>query len=103
MKALSKINFFKKKHPSQPFIYAITAGRFLGELLVFVEKDATNYNFLSLPNMNIRTIPLEKFDMGLETGVVEIVEKLPAFVHKTCLQQYKKNKTNVLALKDADD
>lgn len=104
MKALNKIkSFLSKKHPRQPFIYAITAGKFLGELLVYTEKDKLNYNFLTLPKMTVMSIPIEKFDSGIVTGIVDVVEKLPAYVHKTCIQQYNKNKTKVLALEDDKD
>jgi len=104
MKDLIRIkSFLKKKHPRQSFIYAITAGRYLGELLVYAEKDSSNYNFLVLPNMDIRKIPIDKFDSGIESGIVDIVEQLPAYVFKTCMQQYNKNKTKVLALEDTED
>lgn len=102
MKALNRIkSFLTKKHPRRSYIYAITAGKFLGELLVYAEKDSSNYNFLVLPNMDIRVIPIEKFDTGVESGIVDIVEQLPAYVYKTCMQQYNKNK--VLAFKDPED
>ena len=85
MKTLNRIKSLlnKKKHPRQPYIYAVTVGKFLGELLVYTEKDSNNYNFLVLPDMGIRTIPIDKFDTGIESGIVDIVEKLPAYVHKT--------------------
>jgi hypothetical protein len=105
MKALNKIKtlFSKKKHPQQSFIYAITAGRLLGELLVYTETENTEYKFLSLPRMTITTIPADKFKTGMEDGIVEIVEKLPAYVYKTCIQQYNKTKSKVLALEDIED
>jgi hypothetical protein len=104
MKALNKIkNLLKAKHPRQPFIYAVTAGKFLGELLVYAEQVKTDYIFLSLPEMHVRQIPVEKFDIGMQMGVVDIVEKLPAYVHKTCLKQYSKNKNSTLALKNTED
>jgi len=101
MNLLSKIKL-KVKHPKQPFIYAVTAGKYLGELLVYTEQIGSEYAFLSLPTMNIRHIPVEKFDTGLSNKIVDIVEKLPSYVHKTCLQQYKKNKSTI-ALKDRED
>ena len=93
----------KKNHPKRPFIYAVTAGKFLGELLVYAEQENDEYVFLVLPKMDIRRIPVEKFDMGIKNKIVEVVEKLPAYVHKTCMLQYNKNKTNVLALVDVED
>jgi hypothetical protein len=99
MKVTSKIKcLFKTPHPRRPFIYAVTVGKFLGELLVFTEKDSDSYNFLTLPNMDIRSIPIDKFDAGLENGIIDVVEKLPAYVHKTCLKQYSRNKTKTLAM-----
>jgi hypothetical protein len=92
-----------KKHPKQPFIYAVTAGKFLGDLLVYAEREGDDYVFLALPDMNIRRIPVEKFDTGLKDKIVDVVEKLPAYVHKTCIQQYKKNKFNTLAFNDNID
>jgi hypothetical protein len=53
--------------------------------------------------MDIRVIPIEKFDTGVESGIVDIVEQLPAYVYKTCMQQYNKNKVKVLAFKDPED
>lgn len=104
MKILSRIeSLLSKKHPRQPFIYAVTAGKFLGELLVYIENDKVNYNFLTLPKMTIMSIPIEKFNSGIESGIVDVVEKLPAYVHRTCMQQYNKNKTKVLALEDDKD
>jgi hypothetical protein len=104
MKALNRIkSFLNKKHPRQSFVYAVTAGKFLGELLVYAEKDSSNYNFLVLPNMDIRKVPIDKFDSGIESGIIDIVEQLPAYVYKTCMQQYNKNKIKVLALEDTDD
>jgi hypothetical protein len=101
MNLLNKIKF-KSSHPKQPFIYAVTAGKYLGELLVYVETEKTDYAFLTLPNMDIRHIPIEKFESGLKDKIVEVVEKLPSFVHKTCIQQYNKNKTT-LAFKHTVD
>jgi len=95
--------FKRPQHPKQPFLYAVTAGRFLGELLVFIEDNKGKYSFLALPEMKIREIPKDKFDTGLKDKIIDIVEKLPAYVHKTCVQQYNKNKLNALALKDTED
>ena len=101
MSILSKIKF-KAKHPTHPFIYAVTAGKFLGELLVYAEQESTNFIFLSLPTMKVRHIPIEKFEAGLNDKIVEAVEKLPEYVHRTCMQQYKKNKTTIALEVDTD-
>ena len=81
----------KTKHPKQKYIYAVTGGAYLGELLVYVDKQDNNYSFLSLPQMQNRLIPTEKFDFGLQEQIVEIVEKLPRSVFSTCQKQHAKN------------
>ena len=91
-------HLFRGTHPQSRYIYAITAGAYLGELLVYTEQIPGSYSFLSLPQMVNRMIPVDKFTFGIETGIVEVVEKLPRHVHSTCMKQYHKNKT--LALSD---
>jgi hypothetical protein len=96
MKVLNKVKtFFNKQHPRPQFIYAVTTGVYLGELLVYMDVENNNYNFLSLPNMSVRQIPLEKFDIGLKNNIIETVEKLPSYVYNTCKLQYKKNKGGI--------
>lgn len=82
-----------KEHPQQRYIYAVTKGAYLGELLVFMTLENNSLSFLSLPDMKIREIPYDKFDYGLKEGIVDIVEKLPKDVYETCCVQYKKNKS----------
>lgn len=85
------ISFFKVKHPRKKTIYAVTKGTYLGELLVFIEEE-DELKFLAIPNMNIRSIPKEKFELGLKEGIVEVVKKLPTYVYNTCKKQYLINK-----------
>lgn len=86
------MNWFK--HPKNKFLYAITGGKYLGELFVFMEKTKENFIFLSLPDMKVREVPHEKFEFGLNNKIVDIVEKLPSDVFSTCKKQYLKNKTD---------
>jgi len=83
---------FNLKHPKKKYLYAITGGKFLGELFVFIEKNKENYSFLSLPDMKVRDVPQEKFDFGLDNKIIEIVQKIPSYVYKVCIKQYNKNK-----------
>lgn len=89
--------FFKKDRPKPRVIYAVTAGAFLGELLIYAEEQNNAYNFLALPEMNIRVIPKDKFKFGIQNSILEIVEKLPRSVYKICYKQYKKNKATALS------
>ena len=82
-----------KEHPQQRYIYAVTKGAYLGELLVFMAKEHNSLSFLSLPDMKIHNIHHDKFKYGLKEGIVDVVEKLPKDVYETCCIQYKKNKS----------
>ena len=81
------------KHPKKKIVYAITGGKYLGELLVFMEEKDKNFLFLSLPEMHVREVPKEKFSFGLEEKIIEIVKKIPSYVYGVCKAQYLKNKT----------
>ena len=80
--------------PSYGSIYAVTGGKFLGEFFVFIEKTDDAYNFLSLPEMNVRNVPVEKFSNGVEGKVLQFQEILPINVLEVCKAQYEKQKTN---------
>ena len=83
---------FNLKHPKKKYLYAITGGKFLGELFVYIKKHKENYSFLSLPDMKIVDVPYEKFEFGIENKIIETVKKLPSYVYKVCIKQYNKNK-----------
>lgn len=85
---------FLNKHPKTKLIYAVTGGKYLGELLVFMEAEGDSYFFLTLPDMQIREIPKEKFEFGLKENIVDIVKKIPSYVYKVCKAQYIKNKSS---------
>lgn len=84
--------FLKTKHPKQRYIYAITGGKYLGELFCYIETTDSSHWFLSLPDMKIREVPIEKFDFGIKEKIIDIVKKIPSDVFKVCQAQYQKNK-----------
>ena len=73
-------------------VYAVTGGRYLGEFFVFIEKIDTNYQFLSLPSMETRTIPYSKCKNGIDDKVMDLVEILPDDIFEVCMAQYRKTK-----------
>jgi hypothetical protein len=85
----------KNKHPQIRYVYAVTAGAFLGELLVYMETITDNHCFLSLPTMTVRQVPVDKFALGIKENIVDVVEKIPAKVYNVCKLQYNKNKSKV--------
>lgn len=88
------LKFLKKTHPKKRYVYAVTGGVYLGELLVFAKQTDSEYFFLSLPDMKIRNVPFEKFEFGLKEKIIDVVQKLPRDVYDTCLKQYNKTSLN---------
>jgi len=84
--------FFKQKHPKERYIYAITGGKYLGELFVLMEELNDSFLFLSLPDMKIREVPKDKFEFGLTEKIIDIVKKIPNDIYNVCKAQYIKNK-----------
>jgi hypothetical protein len=88
--------FFKNKHPSVGYAYGVLTGAYVGEMLVCVEYDKDVCKFISIPKNINREVPREKFDFGLNSKIVEPVEKLPKGVFKILEKQYKYNLNNNL-------
>jgi hypothetical protein len=79
------------RHPRKRYMYAVTGGKYLGELLVYCSSNESDHCFLSLPLMKNRFIPKEKLNFGITEKIVEVVEKIPRRVYKVCVAQYNKN------------
>lgn len=74
-------------------IYACHHGQYAGQLFAFIcrDKKEQTYNFLRMPDMITTKISQNDFDDGLEKGIIEFVEKVPKYVNKVIVAQYKKN------------
>tara|TARA_R100000951_G_scaffold102460_1_gene94578 strand:- start:685 stop:957 length:273 start_codon:yes stop_codon:yes gene_type:complete len=72
-------------------LYAIHHGDFVGEMWAYCGKDESNLKFLSMPDMVNRDCSLEKFEYGIENGIVEKVKRLPRYIFWTINKQFKKN------------
>jgi len=81
-------------HPKPRYVYAVTGGKYLGELLVLAKKDGDDLCFLTLPDMQNRIIPKEKFNFALKENIVEVVQKIPKDVYTVCLKQHAKSIAN---------
>lgn len=78
-------------HPRQRYVYAVTGGVYLGELLVYIKTNDNVYSFLTLPDMHIRDIPVDKFKFGIQESIVDVVKKMPKYAYRVCKAQYNKN------------
>lgn len=93
---MSLLTKLKNTHPRKGYIYAVTSGKYLGELLVYIERVDNTVSFLTLPDMKNRNIPASNFEFGVKESIVDVVEKLPKNVYNVCKKQYKKNLENNL-------
>ena len=80
------------KKPKPGDIYAVTAGDFMGEFFVFMEG-TSEYIFLSLPDFHIRSVPKNKYELGVHSNIIEHQEKLPDDIYKECLDKYNQIKS----------
>lgn len=80
------------KHPVRAYCYAVTTGKYAGEMLVYIQESSDDLSFLSIPKMSNREIPKDKFKVGIDSKIIDIVEKLPSDVYRTCISQFEKNK-----------
>lgn len=85
-------SLFNKKHPKKGHAYAVTTGCFVGEMLVFVEKQKDEYSFISIPKNINRVVPIDKFELGLSEGIVDPVEQIDSKVCKLLFKQYDYNR-----------
>lgn len=77
-----------KKEIKRGDVYAVQAGDFVGQFFNFIKKDGGEYVFLSTPLMEIRKVPVEKFDFAKENGIIEYVETLPKHIRKVIQAEY---------------
>ena len=93
LQALKKLfsGTVSKSFPERP-VYAITGGAYVGEFFVYIEKIKGDMMFLSIPKMEIRAVPYDKYVLGMKDGIMDRVEDLPKGVYTVCMSQYRKNK-----------
>lgn len=84
-------SWFNRKHPKKGHAYAVTTGVFVGEMLVFVEKRKDEYSFISIPKNINRTVPVDKFELGINEGIVDPVEQIDSKVCRLLFKQYEYN------------
>jgi len=71
--------------------YAIKHCVYAGEILVFIKEAHDSYEFLSVPKMVNRSIPLDKFKYGWDNGIIDFVEAIPKDVYNIVTAQFEKN------------
>ena len=73
--------------------YAVTQGDYLGQILVYMESNKTHKGFITIPKLENLWVPKNEFDNGLESGILDFIEKLPHDTKITLKAQFKQNET----------
>ena len=73
-------------------IYGCSAGDYAGSMLIYIDKDETNYNFLMVPTMVNMSVPKEKFDFVVKNSIIEYIERVPKYVRKTSKAKFTENR-----------
>jgi hypothetical protein len=72
--------------------YACQTGIHAGKMLIYIDKNSSQYGFLASPMMENVWIPIEKFDFGMVNGIIEYVERVPKIVRTVAATKFKDNK-----------
>ena len=75
--------------PKSRMLYAVTGGKYLGEFFIYMETVDDKHMFLSLPHMELREVPIIKFNFAVNNKILDPVESVPRDVYKLCKAQYK--------------
>jgi len=72
-------------------MYAVNHGDYVGQMFTVIAVDKDNVFCLSMPSMENVKVPLDKFDLGRNSDIITLVEKLSRDIWKTCEAQYNNN------------
>lgn len=84
--------FFKKRIKLGD-CYACNQGDHVGKFLIYVDKNKSQYAFITTPNMETLWVPIDKFDLGKKSGIIEYVERVPKSVRETAKAKFEDNKS----------
>ncbi len=57
--------------------YGVLSGDYYGEILVLIKQEEENLFFVSIPNMKVRKISLEKFNIGVRNKILDFIKIVP--------------------------
>lgn len=72
-------------------LYAVNNGDYVGQMFAVIAVDVDNVSCLSMPDMENVEVPFDKFELGRNSDIITLVEKLSRDIWKTCEAQYKRN------------
>ena len=72
-------------------MYAVNNGDYVGQMFAVIAVGKDNVSCLSMPSMENVEVPLDKFELGRNSDIITLVEKLSRDIWKTCEAQYNNN------------
>jgi hypothetical protein len=57
-------------------VYAVGTGLYVGEMFVFIQENKDTYEFISIPKNENRSVPKDKFDLGIKHKILEFVNEI---------------------------
>jgi hypothetical protein len=69
----------------------VLSGEHKGKMFVYIKSTFSEYQFLSIPDINNHYIMKEQFKMGRQNNIVEMVEVLPKDMYIFLKDQYMYN------------
>jgi hypothetical protein len=91
------INFFKRNvfnSPKRGDLYAASYGIYKGKFFILVDKSSDTYGFLISPDLKNIKVPVSEFDIGRQSGILDLVENLKGDVWKVVKKKYEENDRN---------
>lgn len=79
-------------NPIKGNVYGVGTGSFVGEMFVFIEETEDTYEFISIPKNENRTVPKEKFYLGINNKIIEYIKEIDKAVLTLLEKQFVFNK-----------
>ena len=79
-----------KKKIEEGSCYAVLGGDYIGEIFVFFKEKNKTLFFVSIPKMEIREVSIDKFELGIDDGILDFVNVLPDDVYSVVESHGKK-------------
>jgi len=68
--------------------YAVGTGLYVGEIFVFVDETNSEYNFISIPKNVNRSVPKDKFILGIQSKILDDVGPIDKKVFSLLEKQF---------------
>ena len=75
-------------------VYACKTGDYAGQMFIIIKESKNSIECLSIPEVKNIKIPIDSFETGRNSDIIEYVETIPKSVYKISKAQYEKNENS---------